>query len=111
VGWWRLEHEVRVLFWDRNNRRTVRSDQLFRINYVAEVIQGDPQERDMLKGDIADLMKWEKTDDGDEYPGLLAFHEIQVADLGYKSEKCPSHMNWDLHVHSRDLVFLELIDE
>ena len=101
-----------AVFWDRKNSRTVRSDQLFPTNCIAEVIQGDSQESDYLKEPLNKLFEPERVpgEGGGEYPGLLSWHTIQIATLGYKSEKCPSYMNYDLQCLLSDLVFLELVE-
>jgi hypothetical protein len=86
-------------------------------NVVAELIQGDSQESSMLKGSLSELLA------ADEYvdlegkappipaPGLLSWHKITLGEVGYKSDKCPAHMNWDLHCMQSDLIFLELVGD
>jgi len=106
-----------VVFYDRKNKRIVRSNQLFSTNVVAEVIQGDSQESSMLKEPLNKLLESDVYvgEDASETPtpapGLLSWHTIQLGDVGYKSEKCPSYQNWDMHCMTSDLVFLDLEDE
>lgn len=83
-----------AVFYDRKNRCCVGSDQLMTINLVEtslvidnEGAAGEWQGRKKQKAFIK---------------------EDQIADLGYKSDKCPTSQNWDKHTTLNDLVFLRL---
>lgn len=39
-------------------------------------------------------------------PIVLYPKERLIANIGYKSENCPSHANWDFYCQDTDLVFL-----
>lgn len=60
---------------------------------------------DMAEPD--DGITWEKMKD-EMTPRVLYLRERQIADLHYKSENCPSHLNGDLHCMTSDLIFLRL---
>lgn len=122
-----------AVFYDRKNKREVKSTDLMTINLVDNYASIDTDDRfvetgrriipesfepvtheqylSMKKdGDYAkcfktdlpewDLLKKEKT------PIVLYPIEIQLANIGYKSENCPSNANWDLFCKDTDLVFL-----
>ena len=96
-----------VLFYDRKNKRNVKLSQLVRTRLIADLIQGDPQEEDMLKGDLSDLMEREIID-GREFPGILSWHPQVLGEVAYKTEDCPDYMNFDKYCLISDLVFLDL---
>lgn len=72
-----------VVFYDRKNKREVKSSELMRIRLVRNVY----------------------VDDGD---GTMVSSEIEIASVGYKDKNCGSHTNWDLYCTENDLVFLRL---
>jgi len=83
-----------AVFYDRKNNRTVRSDQLFKIDLTSAYLaleQGTP-------GTVWAGRK--------KHPAVIT--EEKIADLGYKSNSCPSSQNWDLYTSLNDLVFLRL---
>jgi hypothetical protein len=43
-------------------------------------------------------------------PYAPVLREYPLGTVGYKSDKCPSHCNWDLYCVESDLVFLRLED-
>lgn len=101
-----------AIFYDRKNRRVVRSDQLVQTSVVAEVIQGDSQDPPESFKDLE--WEWVSFDEsegggGTHLPGRLSWHTIQLGTLGYKSPNCPKHLNYDLYCSEADLVFLELV--
>lgn len=101
-----------ALFYDRKNRCIVRSDELVETKVIAEVIQGDSQETDLLVDPLSELMKFEIDGvKGSEtvFPGLLSWHTIMLGEIGYKSKDCPSYMNFDRYCMQSDLVFLEMV--
>jgi hypothetical protein len=121
------------IFYDKKNKREVMSSSLFFINLVEEyaVIDSDdtfietgrrtiPQtfepmtldqylsaKQDGYFNDIFpegipewDSLKKEMT------PMVVYPKERVLANIGYKSETCPSYKNWDLYCQDTDLVFL-----
>ncbi len=125
-----------ALFYDKKNKRQVTSDQLMKINYVEnyatidtdgeyvntgrkilpnsfEAITLDQYNR--IKKDKyyeesfqCELPKWDDLEN-EKTPIVVYAHERVVSNIGYKSEKCPKHANWDLHCLESDLIFLNFI--
>lgn len=86
---------MKAIFYDRRNKRTVSSDQLVPTNFVEVYMVADSEE--YHSGEWQGQQK---------HP--LYYKERQIANLGYKSENCPSHCNWDLYCRDEDLVFLRM---
>ena len=57
--------------------------------------------------DYYDFSKWKE----EKTPIVVYPTEQLLADLAYKSDKCPSYCNHDVHTTITDLVFLYLEDE
>lgn len=102
---------MEAIFYDRKNKRSVKLSELVKIKLTADLIQGDPQEQSMLKGDLANLFKAESIEDGGYEPGLLYWYEHDVSEFGYKSPACPSYMNWDMHCKFTDLVLMDIMEK
>ncbi len=86
---------MEAIFYDRKNRRQVSSSELMSINFVEVYMVADSEE-----------FKDGPWQGNDKHP--LYYHEKQIANLGYKSESCPKHCNWDLSCRDEDLVFLRM---
>jgi len=86
---------MKALFYDRKNKRNVSSDELLPINFVEVYMVSDSEE---YSSGI-----WQGQD---MHP--LYYKERQIANLGYKSENCPKHSNWDFYCKDEDLVFLRM---
>lgn len=85
-----------VLFYDRKNDKQVKASELMPINFIEVGLVVDSEEyRDG---------EWQQ----DKHPAYLK--ERKVGTLGYKSENCPSHCNWDMHCNQEDLIFLKVLD-
>ena len=128
------ESTLKAVFYDRKNKREVTSEELHPTRYVQSIAVGDRDDAMQPTGrkinpltlepftreqfDQALLTEYFK-DSGDpnpewpswsaeKTPTVLYLLEELIADLCYKSEKCPQHQNWDLHTTLSDLVFLRL---
>lgn len=77
---------MKVIFYDRTNKREVSNIELFRTNLVIEFLTQNSQESDIPP----------------------THHAVQIAELSYRSEECPSYVNGDLYTSLNDLVFLRL---
>ena len=92
-----------VLFYDRKNKRQVRSDQLMSINlcesYAAVSDEGFGPGTPVKT--LTDKY-------GDE---CLVIATRILATIGYKSENCPKYCNWDLWTTINDLIFLNFEEE
>lgn len=89
---------MKVIFYDRKNKREVSNEQLM----PAHVFESYAGVCDEGMGPGTPLKKLiEKY--GEE---MVYISTRQVAALGYKSDKCPSYMNYDLFCNDSDLVFL-----
>lgn len=99
-----------VLFYDRKNKRQVRASELERARVIADLIQGDRQEQDMLKGDLAALLETEHVQ-GSQLPGLLSWHQAVIGNVAYRTPDCQSYANWNKYCLESDLVFLGLVEE
>ena len=86
---------MKAVFYDRKNKRQVTSEELMSTNLVEVYTVCDSEEFSSGKWHGQDI-----------HP--LHYKERQIANLGYKSEKCPSHCNWDLYCRDEDLVFLRM---
>jgi hypothetical protein len=87
---------MKAIFYDRRNKREVSCDQLMASNLVEEYVTADTDgEAPCRLKNKHDLYVTEKT----------------IAELAYKSEKCPSYCNHDLDTTLSELVFLRLEDE
>jgi len=87
-----------TIFYDRKNNREVKSSELMQINLVETRLVIDSEE--YTRGEWLGQVK---------HPAYLK--EKQIGSIGYKSEKCPKYSNWDLTLHTSDLVFLRLVEE
>ena len=85
---------MKAIFYDRKNKREVSSDQLNNINLVETYLTVDADE--------INSGEWDQK----KHKGYL--HERKISDLGYKSENCGNHQNWDLHTSLVNLIFLRL---
>lgn len=92
-----------VVFYDRKHKCEVKASQLVRTRCIAEFLQGDSQDPPKSFDDLEPEIL-----DGHPYPGRLAFHEVVLGELAYKTPACPSYQNWDRHLMESDLVFLRL---
>lgn len=82
---------LNVVFWDRKNKREVRSSQLMFTNVVQHYVtccDADDAPRPALEE--------------------LSNTQQVIGEIGYKSESCPSYCNWDLYSMEVDLVFIRL---
>jgi hypothetical protein len=87
-----------TIFYDRKNKRIVSSKELHKTNYVSTTLCVDSEERS--------YGAWLGQKKEPAY-----IHEVLIADLAYRSEKCPKYMNHDLFTTINDLVFLRLEEE
>jgi len=80
-----------VVFYDRKNKCEVRSSQMIDTGKVVRFIVGcdSPQEGKLSFDNMNHL-------------------EDNIADVVYKTAKCPSYCNWDNFTQLKDLVFLKL---
>jgi hypothetical protein len=127
---------MKVVFYDRENKREVSSEQLMRTRVVRDIAVGDSNDMiptgRKLRPDTYEPLTYEvflkeKEDEGfnlenshqfldkeweqwkSEYtPRVLYLREDLLSDLAYKSENCPEYCNWDLHTNTSSLVFLRL---
>lgn len=112
-----------VIFYDRRNRREVRSDQLMSIGLYEHILVGDPSESkatgrriDPSTGQALTAEQHLDLNDGrcfwdwdpEMAPGPAILRERLLANIGYKSATCPSYQNWDLYCQEQDLVFVRL---
>lgn len=74
---------MEVVFYDRRNKREVKSSELRPINLVEMRLVVDEKHLGYLK-------------------------EYKLGTLGYKSDKCPEHCSWDMWLTESDLVFLRV---
>ena len=86
---------MKVIFYDRKNKREVSNEQLMSINFVEVYMVCDSDE---YKSGVWQGQK--------KHP--LCYQERQIANLGYKSENCPDICNWDLYCKEEDLIFLRV---
>lgn len=87
-----------VVFYDRKNKREVRSDQLFKAPVHHDVLSVDVDQADEVARPLKSFQY------GSE---ILVTSEI-LWNLGYKSADCPSYLNYDMNLNESDLVFLRL---
>jgi hypothetical protein len=129
-----------AVFYDRKNKREVNSKQLMSINLVQSLATGDSDDKmiatgrryaydshgnfetprthkefDQLASDDeffrnAGCPAWESLKE-EKTPIVLYLKDQVIGEIGYKSEKCGEHQNWDLYTTLNDLVFLRLEDE
>lgn len=93
-----MGQEMIALFYDRRNARLVKSGELMSTNFVEVYMVADSEE--FRSGE------WQGQD---KHP--LYYKERQVGSLGYRSENCPEHSNWDLYCNDTDLVFIRMENE
>jgi hypothetical protein len=80
---------MKVVFYDKRNKREVSNDELMPINYVRQVVVVQ-EERDIKKG------------------GPFYCEDVIMGDIGYKVDKNNDNINWDHWLMTTDLVFLRL---
>lgn len=130
-----LEVNVNVVFYDRKNKREVKSSQLMFTNCVRTLVQCDDQElqfsdrrllydkrhkfsepiteeqfNTMVEHGIIDIQisgPWSHLKQEKVVKYGYPVSE-QIGNIAYKSENCPSYCNWDLYCMDTDLVFLRL---
>lgn len=131
---------MKVIFYDRKNKREVSSEDLHSTKVIREIAVGDSND-DMVEtgrrlcpitneaftlASFLDFIKtgkfkeWQqgrevKVEDWEHWkkektPCVLYLREQLISDLCYKSENCPSYCNWDLDTTLNDLVLLRLED-
>jgi len=95
---------MKAIFYDRKNKLEVTSEQLKPIKLVRNQLCYDHDH----EGALDSLPPGADMSQGD--PRLEGFYvrSEPVAELGYRSEKCPTYVNWDLSCNLSDLVFLKL---
>jgi hypothetical protein len=112
-----------AIFYDRKNKRNVTSDELMKINLKQDIAVIDTDDDMVATGrrinpesfepeyrpnekdpDYKIWVTWEE----EKTPLKIYHREESIAELGYKSEKCQKHCNWDLYTNLNDLVFLYL---
>ena len=120
---------MKAIFYDRKNKREVSNDQLMPINLVEEYAGVDSDGPfvstglRLVHGEILseenfheakakgffkeEALIWEKLPEV-KNPKVFYPQSRQVSSLGYKSEKCSQHLNYDLHTNLENLVFLRL---
>lgn len=125
---------MKAIFYDRKNKREVASDKIMRTRFVRYLATGDDEETvpsgRRMDPDSYECLTEEEfnkfvdrgfipTENKDDWKNkwkpeyvaaYLHLSEELIADLCYKSEKCPEYNNWDLHTTLNDLVFLRLED-
>ena len=123
-----------AVFYDRKNRREVRSDELTGVNVVRNILVGDDDDmvptgrryvptRAVPEGELMFPRMYQETfgqETGaapfnsfkeEETPFGPKLHEAVIGTLGYKSKECPKEQNWDLFCTENDLAFLRMEEE
>jgi len=127
---------TKAIFYDRRNKREVSSDELVLTKLVQSIAVGDsddeyvPTGRRLNKEWTGEPFTKEQFDeakaaghfDNNRYEANITWESMEIettprvlylvnelmADLCYKSEKCPDYINGDIYTMTNDLVFLRL---
>jgi hypothetical protein len=124
---------MEAVFYDRKNKREVKASELMDIKLVQHLVACDdqelvPSERKIIHrsfrgkevpevinyGTFLKLRQSKEIDRFTEWSDLPSEKIVKygfpveqtLGEYGYKSEECPSYMNWDKHCMLTDLVFL-----
>lgn len=120
-----------AVFYDKKNKREVKSIELMKIKLIRNLVGCDDQEvkpsdrRYLPNNEYREIMDESGFEScvkhgiiqREDYPPFTEWEQEKVvvygypteqiiSDIGYKSEKCPSFCNWDNHCMESDLVFL-----
>lgn len=117
------------VFYDKKNKREVKSSDLMHTNVIRNLVSCDPEEDVFPSGrrispdgepmtktqyDYYEQKGYMKDSDHppfDQWKEELSVRyghpkEERIGEIAYKSDKCPSYANWDMFCMTNDLVFL-----
>lgn len=85
---------MEVVFYDRKNKKEVYSSALMSIKLAETRL-------------VVDSGGY-RSGEWNQRTQKSYLKEGVIGEIGYKSEKCDKHLNWDRHLMQSDLVFLRL---
>jgi hypothetical protein len=94
----RVKMGLDAVFYDRSNKREVRSSQLCEVRVGVPLVAANPH-------DPPDKFEFHNPVDEYDHP-LMWSHNLILGEVGYRSDKCSEFMNFDTYTMLSDLVFL-----